>query len=115
MSYLIQYKKEFIITIALFAAILLVIFNDVWAIIHSTFNLENTLESLGSIIAIMAWWTNTPTSEANAKATAQMRFEKAELKLGEMEGEDFDLEEEDEEFYDEDEEEEAEDDKTESE
>ena len=106
MRYLIQYKKEFIVTIALFVAILLVAFNDVWAIIHGSFSLENLLESLGSIIAIMGWWTNTPTSEANAKATALMRYEKAELKYGEMEGA-WTGEEDDEEdeFYDEDEEE----------
>lgn len=106
MRYLIQYKKEFIVTIALFVAFALVAFNDVWAIIHGTFSMNNMLESLGSIVAAAAWYSNTPTSEANAKATALMRYEKAELKYGEIEGA-WTGEEDDEEdeFYDEDEEE----------
>ena len=90
MRYLIQYKKEFAITIGVFASILHIIVWDIWSMIHGQLTYENLIASLGGLVEVMAWWTNMPTSEANALATAQMRYEKAELKRGEMAGEDFD-------------------------
>lgn len=108
MFYLFQYKKEFAITIGVFVSILLIFIWDIWAIFHGQLSWENLLASLGGIVEIMAWWTNMPTSEANAKATAQERFEKAELKRGEIQGEEIDIDDEDEEEDDEEEEEEEE-------
>ena len=106
MRYLMNYKKEFAITIGVFASIFLIIVWDIRSMVHNQMTWENLVASLGGIVEVMAWWTNIPTSEANAKATAFMRYEKAELKYGELEADELNDDPDEADEYDDDEEEE---------
>ena len=115
MRYLIEYKKEFIITVGVFVTFVLVLLWAIFALVRGTFSYEHLIALCGLIFEIAGWWHNMPTSEANAKATAFMRYEKAELKYGEMEEYDDDIYDDEEDYEeDEDDEEEVEDDETDS-
>ena len=78
MKYLIQNKKEFVITCGVFATFAVIIFWCVWDIIHGEFSIENMLAVIGAVIEGLAWYFNMPTSEENNRHTAEMRQEKAE-------------------------------------
>lgn len=79
MRYLIQHRKEFIITVGVFVTVALVVLWAVMAIIKGSFDLKNVAALAAMIFEILGWYYNMPTSEANAKATSRMRYEKAEL------------------------------------
>lgn len=88
MKYLIKNRKEFIISLGVFATILLVIFWCVWAIIHGTFDYKNLIAVAGEIFTILGWYYNMGTSETNRKYTDLMRLEK-DFKNGKIDGENF--------------------------
>ena len=88
MEYLIQNRKEFIITCGVFATIAIVIFRAIWATIHGEFSAENVRELIAAVFEILGWYYNMPTSEENNRHTAEMRQEKAE-KYPDYEGERF--------------------------
>ena len=79
MRYLIQHRKEFIITVGVFVTVALVVLWAVMAIIKGSFDLKNVAALAAMIFEILGWYYNMPTSEANSKATSRMRYEKAEL------------------------------------
>ena len=78
MRYLIQHRKEFIITVGVFVTVALVVLWAVMAIIKGSFDLKNVAALAAMIFEILGWYYNMPTSEANSKATSRMRYEKAE-------------------------------------
>lgn len=88
MKYLIQNKKEFIISLFVFATVILVAFWAVWAIIQGTISYENIIALIGAVFEMLGWYYNMPTSEENCEATGEMRARKAE-KNGTVEGEYF--------------------------
>lgn len=88
MKYLIQNRKEFIISLGVLVTILLVIFWCVWSIIDGSFTYKNLIAIAGEIFTILGWYYNMPTSEENCKHTGMMRLEKAYKKDG-ADGEDF--------------------------
>lgn len=107
MKYLIQHTKELVISIGVFASVILVILWAIFSIIKGVFSYENLIAIIGVIFELLGWYFNNPTSEANAKYTGMMRLEKKQL-AGKITGENFYDEIEDdgeiEEEYDEDEE-----------
>ena len=88
MKYLIQNKKEFVISLGVFLTILLVIFWAIWSITHGSFDYKNLIAIVGVIFEALGWYYNMPTSEANCKYTGRMRLEKAQL-AGKIDGENF--------------------------
>ena len=88
MKYLIQNRKEFIISLGVLVTILLVIFWCVWSIIDGSFTYKNLIAIAGEIFTILGWYYNMPTSEENCKHTGMMRLEKTYKKDG-ADGEDF--------------------------
>lgn len=107
MKYLIQHTKELVISIGVFASVILVILWAIFSIIKGVFSYENLVALIGVVFELLGWYFNIPTSEANAKYTGMMRLEKDQL-AGKITGENFYDEIEDdgeiEEEYDEDEE-----------
>ena len=77
MKYLIQNRKEFIISLGVLVTILLVVFWCVWSIIDGSFTYKNLIAIAGEIFTILGWYYNMPTSEENCKHTGMMRLEKA--------------------------------------
>lgn len=88
MRYLIQHRKEFVITLGILATILLVIVWSLWSLIHGEFDFKNLIAVAAAIFEILGWYYNMPTSEENCKYTGEMRQEKAE-KAGKVTGEYF--------------------------
>lgn len=89
MKYLIQNRKEFIITCGVFLTFIVIAFWSIWSIIHDTFTVENMLAIIGGIIEYFGWYFNMPTSEENSRYTGKMRLEKAMKNSEEFIGEDF--------------------------
>lgn len=88
MKYLIQNRKEFIISLGVLVTILLVVFWCVWSIIDGSFTYKNLIAIAGEIFTILGWYYNMPTSEENCKHTGMMRLEKA-YKNDDADGENF--------------------------
>ena len=80
MKYLIQHRKESIISLGVFVTVLLVIFWSIWSIIHGIFDYKNLMVVAAAIFEILGWYYNMPTSEENCEATGEMRARKAEHK-----------------------------------
>lgn len=78
MRYLIQNKKEFVITCGVFATFFIIVSWTVWSIVHGEFSWQNVLAMIAEAIELLAWYYNMPTSEENNEATAEMRQRKAE-------------------------------------
>lgn len=75
MKYLIKHRKEFAITIA--AAVAAVI-NFVNAVRSGVFSEETLIAVIVSVLGVLAWYYNMPTSEENDIATNEMRQRKLE-------------------------------------
>lgn len=88
MRYLIKNKKEFIISLFVFATVVLVVFWAVWAIIQNNLSYENIIALIGAVFEMLGWYYNMPTSEENCEMTGEMRLRKRQNK-GEIDGEDF--------------------------
>lgn len=88
MKYLIQNRKEFVITLGILATIILVIVWSLWSLIHGEFDFKNLIAVAAAIFEILGWYYNMPTSEENCEATGEMRIRKAE-KTGKLNGEYF--------------------------
>lgn len=88
MKYLIQNKKEFVITIGVFLTFAVIAFWCVWDIVHDQFSTDNLIAIIGAIIEYFGWYFNMPTSEENCRHTGLMRLEK-EIKKNGTDGEDF--------------------------
>lgn len=88
MKYLIQNRKEFIISLGIFATILLIIIWSVWSIFTGNLDYKNLIVVAGGIFEILGWYYNMPTSEENCRYTGEMRLEK-EYNKGIITGEDF--------------------------
>lgn len=80
MKYLIQNRKEFVITLGILATIILVIVWSLWSLIHGEFDFKNLIAVAAAIFEILGWYYNMPTSEENCEATGEMRAKKAEQK-----------------------------------
>lgn len=83
MKYLINFKKETIITIFVFATILAVV---VWAIVSlfkGTFSVEQCLALIAAVFEYFGWYFNMPTSEENSVFTRGMRAAKEEPEVEE--------------------------------
>ncbi len=78
MRYLIKNKKEFIISLFVFATVVLVVFWAVWAIIQNNLSYENIIALIGAVFEMLGWYYNMPTSEENCRHTGEMRLEKEE-------------------------------------
>jgi len=78
MKYLIQNKKEFVITCGVAATFFIVIFWAIWSIVRGDFTYKNVLALIAQVIELLAWYYNMPTSEENNEATAEMRQRKLE-------------------------------------
>ena len=78
MKYLIQNKKEFVITCGVAATFFIVVIWTIWSIFHGEFSYQNVLAMIGEAIELLAWYYNMPTSEENNEATAEMRQRKLE-------------------------------------
>lgn len=88
MRYLIKNKKEFVISLFVFATVVLVIFWAVWAIIQNNLSYENIIALIGAVFEMLGWYYNMPTSKENCEMTGEMRLKKKQNK-GIIEGEDF--------------------------
>lgn len=78
MRYLIQNKKEFVITCGVFATFFIIVCWTIWSIVHGEFSWQNVLAMIAEAIELLAWHYNMPTSEENNETTAEMRQRKAE-------------------------------------
>lgn len=88
MKYLFQNKKEFIISLFVFATVILVVFWAVWAIIQGNLSYENIIALIGAVFEMLGWYYNMPTSEENCRHTGEMRLEKAQHNY-QFDGENF--------------------------
>lgn len=88
MRYLVKNKKEFIISLFVFATVVLVVFWAVWAIIQNNLSYENIIALIGAVFEMLGWYYNMPTSLENCEMTGEMRLKKRQNK-GEIDGEDF--------------------------
>lgn len=88
MKYLIKNQKEFVISLGVFATILLVLLWSIWSIFTGNLDYKNLIAIIGAIFEIFGWYYNMPTSEENCIHTGEMRLEKAFNKNG-TDGEDF--------------------------
>ena len=88
MRYLIKNKKEFTISLFVFATVVLVIFWAVWAIIQNNLSYENIIALIGAVFEMLGWYYNMPTSKENCEMTGEMRLKKRQNK-GKIDGEDF--------------------------
>ena len=88
MKYLIKNQKEFIISLGVFATILLVLIWSFYSIFTGDFTYKNLVAVIGSIFELLGWYYNMPTSEENCRHTGEMRAEK-EYNKGIITGEDF--------------------------
>ena len=85
MKYLIRNRKEFAITVA---AAVAAIVNFVNAIRSGVVSEDTIIALIVTVLGVLAWYYNMPTSAENDKATAEMRQAKAEHKEG-SKGEQF--------------------------
>lgn len=88
MKYLIKNQKEFVISLGVFATILLVLFWSIWSIVTSNLDYKNLIAIIGAVFEIFGWYYNMPTSEENCRHTGEMRLEKAQNNY-EFDGENF--------------------------
>lgn len=88
MKYLIQHTKELVISLGVFATVILAILWAVFSIVKGTFSYENLIALIGVVFELLGWYFNIPTSETNAKYTGMMRLEKDQL-AGKINGENF--------------------------
>ena len=79
MKYLIKHRKEFAITVA--AAVAAVI-NFANAVRSGVFSEDTLIAVIVSLLGLLAWYYNMPTSEENDIATNEMRQRKAESSEG---------------------------------
>ncbi len=93
MKYLIQHRKEFAITVA---AAIMAIINLIKAIRSGILSEDAIIAVIVTVLGVLAWYYNMPTSQENHEATEAMRQRKEEAKAGYV-GERFfdDLDEED--------------------
>ena len=77
MKYLIRNRKEFAITVA---AAVAAIVNFVNAIRSGVVSEDTIIALIVTVLGVLAWHYNMPTSAENDKATAEMRQAKAEHK-----------------------------------
>lgn len=75
MKYLIKHRKEFAITVA---AAVAAIINFVNAVRSGIFSEDTLIAVIVSVLGLLAWYYNMPTSEENDIATNEMRQRKAE-------------------------------------
>lgn len=75
MKHLIKNTKEFIITILVFITIAFILYDG----FKEGTPIDNVIES---VIIILGWYYNMPTSEENCLATGRMRAEKEQKKDG---------------------------------
>ena len=80
MKYLIQHRKEFIITLGVLCSVLLIIVWSVWSIVTGNLDYRNLIAVAGGIFEVLGWYYNMPTSDENCEATGYMRQRKAEKK-----------------------------------
>lgn len=80
MKYLIQHRKESIISLGVFVTILLIIIWSVWSIFTGNLDYKNLIVVAGGIFEVLGWYYNMPTSEENCEETGFMRQRKAEKK-----------------------------------
>ena len=78
MKYLVNFKKEFVITLGVFVTVALVLAWAVVAIIHNDFSYDNAVALIAVLFEVLGWYYNMPTSEENAIFTDGMRVAKTE-------------------------------------
>lgn len=88
MKYLIKNQKEFVISLGVFATILLILFWSIWSIFTGNLDYKNLIAIIGAVFEIFGWYYNMPTSEENCRHTGEMRLEKAQNNY-EFDGENF--------------------------
>ena len=88
MKYLIKNQKEFIISLGVFATILLILLWSIWSIFTGNLDYKNLIAIIGAVFEIFGWYYNMPTSEENCRHTGEMRLEKAQLNY-QFDGENF--------------------------
>lgn len=79
MKYLIKHRKEFAITVA---AAVAAIINFVNAVRSGIFSEDTLIAVIVSVLGLLAWYYNMPTSAENDIATNEMRQRKAENSEG---------------------------------
>lgn len=85
MKYLIRNRNEFAITVA---AAVAAIINFVNAVRSGVVSEDTIIALIITVLGVLAWYYNMPTSAENDKATAEMRQAKEEHKEG-YKGEQF--------------------------
>ena len=88
MKYLIKNQKEFVISLGVFATILLILLWSIWSIFTGNLDYKNLIAIIGAVFEIFGWYYNMPTSEENCRHTGEMRLEKAQLNY-QFDGENF--------------------------
>ena len=88
MKYLIKNQKEFVISLGVFATILLILLWSIWSIFTGNLDYKNLIAIIGAVFEIFGWYYNMPTSEENCRHTGEMRLEKAQNNY-EFDGENF--------------------------
>lgn len=88
MKYLIKNQKEFIISLGVFATILLILLWSIWSIFTGNLDYKNLIAIIGAVFEIFGWYYNMPTSEENCRHTGEMRLEKAQHNY-QFDGENF--------------------------
>lgn len=78
MKYLVNFKKELVITLGVFVTVALVLAWAVVAIIHNDFSYDNAVALIAVLFEVLGWYYNMPTSEENAIFTDGMRVAKTE-------------------------------------
>ena len=78
MKYLIKNQKEFVISLGVFATILLILLWSIWSIFTGNLDYKNLIAIIGAVFEIFGWYYNMPTSEENCRHTGEMRLEKAQ-------------------------------------
>lgn len=89
MKYLIQNRKEFVITIGVFLTFAVIAFWCIWDIIHNNFSMANLAAIFAAVVEYFGWYFNQPTSEENSRYTGLMRLEKAQKDMDGVIGENF--------------------------
>lgn len=90
MRYLVQYKKEFIITIGVFVSVAVILAWVVVDIYRGGFSYEHMMAIISIIFEMLGWYFNMPTSVENHDHTGQMRLEKKKDNLPENYWDDID-------------------------
>lgn len=88
MKYLIKNQKEFVISLGVFATILLILLWSIWSIFTGNLDYKNLIAIIGAVFEIFGWYYNMPTSEENCRHTGEMRLEKAQNNY-QFDGENF--------------------------